>query len=211
MYTNTCVNVIVIGNDNDDNNQRVFDLGRRRELGIRAYNKKRILDLLPRDYSKMRATAVYRLGMDRGIGPNTVRDYLKILREEGAIRRIGKPKEIYYHRCEGARLENLIEDFMEEMTTSLDAIPKEMSDIEKKLTEGSITKTEGEKAFEILSSEPAFLKSQIMNTLVRKVLKLLNDNLPEPLRGKDYYIGVFDEKPIRLVPRSVVEDKSVKS
>ena len=146
------------------------------------------------------------------IHPATVQKHLTLLQKKRIVnRRQPRYKTVFYSRCENARLQQLIDGFMKEIEKAFSKLPGEMSAIDKQLIEGSMTKAEGEKAIEILRSELAFLKGQIMNTLVRKVFKLLNDNLPEPLRGKDYYIGVFEEKPIHLVPRSVVEDKSVRS
>lgn len=166
--------------------------------------------LLPLDGSWSKMQLVFDIGEVEGISHITVQRKIKELKERGFIERWKASKNqkgVYYRRYEGVRIEKLINDAMQDISETLDQLPGEISDIEKQLIEGSITKAEGEKAVEILRNEPAFLKGQIMNMLVRKVCKLLNDNLPEPLRGKDYYIGVFDEEPVRLVPRSIVEDE----
>lgn len=156
---------------------------------------------MPVDGSKARSKEIHAKARKIGIGPNTVQNYLNMLVAEGSVIQIAeRPKEVYYSRCEGVRIQHLIDDFMKEIDISLSRLPDEVRSIQKKVKEGSV----GEVAVEFLATDQSFLRSLIINTLVQKVYGMLKATLPTPLKDKDFYIGVFGQG-IRLVPRSTVE------
>jgi len=205
VFTYTCGNIIVIGNDSDDNNNKVGEVMVRRWSG---YYKKRILELLPVDGSRVRSKGIHAKAREMGMGPNTVQNYLNLLVEEGSVKLVAeKPKEVYYSRCERARIENLISEFMKEIDSTLSKLPVEMRDLEKQLIEGSRTKAEGRDAAKILRSEPVYLKSLIMTALLRKAFEMHKAMLHPQLRDKDFYLGYFDQS-LHLAWRSEVEGKA---
>lgn len=186
-----------------------------------GYYKNRILNLLPLDGSKIRSKDIHSKARQMGIGPNTVQNYLNMLVGEGSVTAIAeRPKEVYYSRCEDVRIKHLIDDFMQEIDNTLSELPLELRIVERKLEKGSLTETEGKKAVEILSHDQTYLKGLIVNTLYHKVCEMVKANLPDNMKGKEYYIGDFG-RGLHLVPRGLVEhalkespkseDQSVKS
>jgi hypothetical protein len=188
-----CIN-IVIGNDNYDNNQirtGVLTMGR----GWESDTKRKILNLLPSDGSKMRSKDVYVKGREKNHGYETVEKYLEILEEEGSVNKtIENAKSVWYNRCEAARLKRLIDDFMGDLKRELSALPVRMTDFEKRLIEGSRPGSEIEKGIEFLRNDPAYLRGLIIDILQRELFKMLNDSIPAILKDKYCY-------DLRLVPR----------
>jgi Fe2+ or Zn2+ uptake regulation protein len=198
MFTHTCANIIVIGNDNEDNNNKVGEVMVRRWSG---YYKKKILNLLPIDGSRVRSKDVHAKARRMGIGPNTVQNYLNLLVGEGSVEPIAeRPKEVYYRRCEDVRIEHLISDFMQEITTSLKEIPDAVLSLKKAGLTDSVIK--------IFTDDDFLMRNWIIRILTREVLKLLNENLSEEKRDKYHY-------ELRLVPTPIGRKKraqySVKS
>lgn len=206
VFTYTCVNVIVIGNDNEDNNNKpVGEVMVRRWSG---YYKKRILDLLPADGSKIRSKGIHAKAREMGIGPNTVQNYLNLLVGEGSVKLVAeKPKEVYYSRCERARIENLISEFMKEIDSALSEVPIEFRDVERKLIEESSTEEEGKKDVERLRNDPRYLRSLIIDALLIKAVEMFRATFPPHLRDKDFYVGYFDHA-LQFAWRSEVEGKT---
>ena len=153
----------------------------------------------------MRSTEFYKLAGKRGLGFNTIRDYLNTLRKEGTVRKIVvNPKEIYYCRCEGARLENMIDDFTEEIATALLKLPAEMRGFKRWLEEKGANANEAEKA----TSNKLILEDAILNTLASKVYEVFRRRLPDQLKSREFYIGIHEETGVvGYLPKEYVENK----
>ena len=169
---------------------------------------KKVLNLLPADGSEVRAKEVYAKAEANRIPKITVERKLAALEKERFIRRRQKSqKEVYYSRREVARIEHFINDFLQEIDGTLSKLPVEMRDFEKQLIEGSRTKAAGRDAAKILRSEPIYLRSLIMNALLRKVFEMYKATLHPQVRDKDFYLGYFDQS-LHHAWRSEVEGKT---
>jgi predicted transcriptional regulator len=156
-----------------------------------------VLNLFERDGSWYKMQLIFDIGQIKDMSHITVQRKIKELKERGFIERWQPNKNlkgVYYRRCEGVRIEKLINDTVEDIGITLAELPGEMSETEKKLIEGSRTVAEGKRAVEILRSEPTYLKGLITFMLKRKVLALLNDTLPPKHRNRFRY-------EVRLVPK----------
>jgi len=147
----------------------------------------KVLKLLDPDGSWYRMQLIFDVGEIQGISHITVQRKIRELTERGLIERWrGSNKNlkgVYYRRCEGIRIERLIDNTLQDISDTLDQLPGgEMSDIDKRLMEGSLSVTEGK------WKDPAYLKSLIMFCLEKKILKFLDDNaLPDAFKGKYRY------------------------
>ena len=196
-------------------------------------SKKQILDLLPIDGTERRMKDIIKEAESKGIAGILIQREFDAKRHnslaaKGFIeRRQESQKKVFYRRREGVRIEYLINTFMQEIEETLKKIPEERKKIERKLIDGSTDRKMGRIAAKVFQNDPEYLrsigisdeeikeraehdlKSWIISALVRKVFKLFKDNtslknLPE---DEEYYIGVFDNEGIHLVPRSVVDAK----
>jgi hypothetical protein len=117
--------------------------------------------------------------------PNAVERRLIEWEKKGHIKkRTESHKEVYYRRCEDVRLENQIDEFLNDLERTLGKLPNEWKDVKQKLKDGSGTLKEGMEAVEVLRSDPDFLKQWVLMTLAQKVVALLNDNIPDHREGK---------------------------
>ena len=177
-----------------------------RKLRTDALNRK-ILDLMPLDGSYIRAKSLYAKAEAQGLWRLTVENKLKEFEKKGFVsRRQESPKAVYYSRRERVRIEHLIDDFVKDIRSTLDRLPAEIDGIETLLREmdRSTPVSTRKQIATTLRNNPKFLKGKITATLLRRVLKMLNDDLPEQLRGHEFYVGAFDDC-VRMIPRDFIK------
>jgi DNA-binding transcriptional ArsR family regulator len=166
---------------------------------------RRILALLPIYPDEIRTKELMMKAERQGLVRLTVERKLRTFEERKLVfRRQESTRKVFYSRREDVRIEYLIKDFVKDISDTLNKLPADMKLIDSQLIDGSRTKKEGRESVKILNSIPAYLRINILRTLAHHVFKMLNDNLPEDLKGKEYYVGDFGRGLI-FVPRDDVE------
>lgn len=179
---------------------------RQRKLRTDALNQK-ILDLMPIDGSEIRAKNLYAKAEVQGLWRLTVENKLKEFEKKGFVsRRQESPKAVYYSRRERVRIEHLINDFLKDIRSTLDRLPSQIDGIETQLREidRSTPVSTRKQIATTLRNNPKFLKGKIVAALLRRVFKMLNDDLPEPLRDHEFYVGAFDDG-VHMIPRDLIK------
>jgi hypothetical protein len=172
---------------------------------------KKVLDLFPIDGSEIRAKELLRRAKEEGLHQNSVQRKLSELTKKEpplVYRRQESQKTVFYSSPQSIRVEHVIANFIQEISSILSKLPRiELRDAKNTLMDLSPSKEESRAIAEIMLRNPKFLKQWVLNTLLRQVYMLFKENLPTALREMDFYIGVFENESLKIVPRSEVERK----
>jgi Fe2+ or Zn2+ uptake regulation protein len=171
----------------------------------------RIMKLLPIDGEEVRAQAIFtelrkrsKKGETSILSSSTIQKYLETLEARGEIKRIQKShKEVYYKRCEDARLRHLIDEFTKEVETSL-------AQLSTKEREANLTRTHVNLPMselnELLNDE-CQLKSWVISTVIRKIHNMLRTTFFPTLPTLEFYVGVIGGT-VKVIPRQPSYDWS---
>lgn len=172
---------------------------------------KKVLDLFPIDGSEIRAKELLRRAKEKGLHQNSVqRKLVELAKKEPPLvyRRQESQKAVFYSSPQSIRVEHIISNFIQEISSILSKLPRiELRDAKTTLMDLSPTKEDGRAVSEIMLHDPKFLKQWILNSLLRQVYMLFKDNLPTALREMDFYIGAFENESLSIVARSEIERK----
>jgi hypothetical protein len=173
-----------------------------------GYYKKQLRKFMPVG-ERIRANDLTETAQQHKMGRNKVYECLKIMEEEGEVRKFReKPKEVYYVRFEDARIQNLIENFFSELNTTLADMPDEVKTIQTGVIEcagdfvkgSNLSQKEQDKVIKEIDRRS--VGRVAYSLLLKHVFETIKNVEPE-LKNERFYVDAEGS----FVPKDWVDEK----